>query len=134
LTINGNFTSGGKLFFEIAGLGIGLYDVLGINGNATFTGGNMQFDFIDGFIAAAGNYWDFLTANTITGWDTLNFSFNGLGAGLEWNFTQLDTGGERLWISSNTVAPVPEPETYAMLLAGLGLIGFTARRRKNLAA
>jgi hypothetical protein len=32
------------------------------------------------------------------------------------------------------VTAVPEPETYAMLLAGLGLIGFTARRRKNLAA
>jgi hypothetical protein len=30
-----------------------------------------------------------------------------------------------------SVAAVPEPETYAMLLAGLGLIGFTARRRKN---
>ena len=30
----------------------------------------------------------------------------------------------------NAVAAVPEPETYAMLLAGLGLIGFTASRRK----
>lgn len=28
-----------------------------------------------------------------------------------------------------TVAPVPEPETYAMLLAGLGLMGTVARRR-----
>ena len=28
------------------------------------------------------------------------------------------------------LAPVPEPETYAMLLGGLGLIGFTARRRR----
>ncbi len=27
--------------------------------------------------------------------------------------------------------PVPEPETYAMLLAGLGLIGFSVRRRKS---
>jgi hypothetical protein len=27
-------------------------------------------------------------------------------------------------------SPVPEPETYAMLLAGLGLVGFMARRRK----
>jgi hypothetical protein len=26
---------------------------------------------------------------------------------------------------------VPEPETYAMLLAGLGLMGFVARRRKQ---
>ena len=29
------------------------------------------------------------------------------------------------------VSPVPEPETYAMMLAGLGLIGFRARRRKQ---
>ncbi|WP_074632003.1 MULTISPECIES: PEP-CTERM sorting domain-containing protein [Nitrosospira] len=27
-------------------------------------------------------------------------------------------------------APIPEPETYAMLLAGLGLMGFVGRRRK----
>jgi hypothetical protein len=27
-------------------------------------------------------------------------------------------------------APVPEPETYAMLLAGLGVVGAVARRRK----
>jgi hypothetical protein len=27
-------------------------------------------------------------------------------------------------------APVPEPETYAMMLAGLGMLGFFARRRK----
>ncbi|MES1988356.1 MAG: FxDxF family PEP-CTERM protein, partial [Pseudomonadota bacterium] len=30
-----------------------------------------------------------------------------------------------------TVAAVPEPETYAMLLAGLGLLGFMSRSRKN---
>ena len=27
------------------------------------------------------------------------------------------------------LAPVPEPETYAMMLSGLGLIGLSARRR-----
>lgn len=30
-----------------------------------------------------------------------------------------------------TIAPVPEPEIYAMLAAGLGLMGFVARRRKQ---
>ena len=29
------------------------------------------------------------------------------------------------------IAPIPEPETYAMLLAGLGLMRFVARRRKK---
>jgi len=32
------------------------------------------------------------------------------------------------------VSAVPEPETYAMLLGGLGLMGFIARRRKQAAA
>ena len=33
-------------------------------------------------------------------------------------------------IASFAVSGVPEPETYAMLLAGLGILGFVARRRK----
>jgi len=34
-------------------------------------------------------------------------------------------------ISLPVVSPIPEPETYAMLLAGLGLIGLSARHRKR---
>ena len=30
------------------------------------------------------------------------------------------------------VAAIPEPETYSLMLAGLGLVGFIARRRSNL--
>jgi hypothetical protein len=32
--------------------------------------------------------------------------------------------------SNFSVTPVPEPETYALMLAGLGVVGFMARRRK----
>lgn len=32
--------------------------------------------------------------------------------------------------NSQTIAPLPEPQTYAMLLAGLGLVGWTARRQR----
>ena len=35
-------------------------------------------------------------------------------------------------VSTNMVAAVPEPETYAMFLAGLGAMGFVARRRQKL--
>lgn len=36
------------------------------------------------------------------------------------------TGGSESFVAT----PVPEPETYAMLLAGLGLMSFVARRRR----
>jgi len=35
--------------------------------------------------------------------------------------------------AANLAAAVPEPETYAMLLAGLGLVGFAVRRRNHCA-
>jgi hypothetical protein len=34
-------------------------------------------------------------------------------------------------ISTTAVTAVPEPESYAMLLAGLGLMGVIARRRNK---
>jgi len=34
-------------------------------------------------------------------------------------------------VFTGNTAPIPEPETYAMLLAGLGLLGLAARRRKQ---
>jgi len=46
---------------------------------------------------------------------------------------QADAGGgsATTTISNFSVSAVPEPETYAMLLVGLGLLGFAARRRKG---
>lgn len=42
------------------------------------------------------------------------------------------TGVYETWyIRDSIVAQIPEPETYAMMLAGLGLVGFMARRRKE---
>ena len=38
---------------------------------------------------------------------------------------------DQFYLSGMTVTAVPEPETYAMLLAGLGLMGAVARRRKG---
>lgn len=41
------------------------------------------------------------------------------------------TTGSATYAGNLNVTAVPEPETYAMLLAGLGLVGAIARRRKS---
>lgn len=47
-------------------------------------------------------------------------------------FAERHTTQSNLSISTSlNLAPIPEPETYAMLMAGLGLIGFITRRRKT---
>lgn len=39
--------------------------------------------------------------------------------------------GAQFYLSSMTVAAVPEPETYALMLAGLGLVGWVSKRRRK---
>lgn len=46
-------------------------------------------------------------------------------------FGEKNTTGLGTFNAHLSVSAVPEPETYAMMLAGLGLIGFSARRRKT---
>jgi hypothetical protein len=41
-----------------------------------------------------------------------------------------DGSGDSIVVTT-TALPVPEPETYAMLLAGLGLVGFATRRKRK---
>ena len=46
----------------------------------------------------------------------------------------ISSGAFATGFATNGTAPIPEPEIYAMLAAGLGLMGFVARRRKGTSA
>ena len=57
--------------------------------------------------------------------DSTLWTAGGFTVTLDWN--AVDPGDH---IRVLTATPVPEPETYALLLAGLGMTAFMARRRK----
>jgi hypothetical protein len=87
-------------------------------------------------LTAGPNYWGYIgytsSGNTLTGYE-----YNGV-VQLAGSYTSLtvSTAPGEFWhgfnVGTNAVAaPVPEPETYAMLLAGLGFVSFVARRRKQ---
>lgn len=65
------------------------------------------------------------------------FSFVANGLSFTGNDLAVTIHRNNAWVFLSEVefnaAPIPEPETYAMLLVGLGLLGFTARRRKVIA-
>ena len=45
----------------------------------------------------------------------------------DWN----DSDYNDMAVGVKVAAPIPEPETYALMLAGLGVVGFMARRRRQ---
>jgi hypothetical protein len=53
------------------------------------------------------------------------------GTGSNYDFYLGTNRGSWAANAYGVAAPVPEPETYAMMLAGLGLLGFAAARRKR---
>jgi hypothetical protein len=67
-----------------------------------------------------------------TDWHEYDFDVVGNGNKIELKFADAGTpntyGGSLDNVS--LVAAVPEPETYALMLAGLGVVGFMARRRQ----
>lgn len=126
----------GKLIAN-RGDAIGPYDIYDLDGNL------LQANFISPTVAPTGIAFDgtnFVTSNIFD--NSVSFWNGATGAFIRTQTIGLPqpmTGNSRLWedlsvdyaTRPDTGSPVPEPETYGMMLMGLGFMGFVARRRKG---
>lgn len=101
------------------GLGAGFYNIsIGIVGqNLVFDGLHSELNGVKGIVAEYDKISFFGVQTKGSGAFTLNL------------FGQADTGA--LYSGNVTVTAVPEPETYTLLLGGMGAMGWVARRRKR---
>lgn len=105
-------------------------------GSATLSGklSISLLDFGSGLFAPkAGDTFDILNVQSgnITG-DFTQLNLPTLSDGLLWSNNIISLGGG---VSSYrlSITAVPEPESYVMMIAGLGLVGFSVRRKNQTA-
>ncbi|WP_310462033.1 PEP-CTERM sorting domain-containing protein [Sphaerotilus sp.] len=104
---NLNFDYSGSGFWALYNTGTSLFESTGPL--VQFSSASTTNNTSSLTLASSGNY---------------KLYFGSIGAGLPVTTDlQLDN------VSVTAVTPVPEPESYAMLLAGLGVLGFVSRRR-----
>ena len=117
-----------QLAIELAGLSA--YDSLRVSGLATL-GGMLEVALIDGFALDHAQAFEIIDAAFLAG------EFLGLGEGAAvGNYGGLDLfityrGGDGNDVFLFTAAAIPEPQTWLLLLAGLGLLASVVRRERR---
>lgn len=99
---------------------------LAYNDNKAVGNGNSYIDFGVGDLAGGLYYFTIGNWPNAPAGSNISNGFTGWSGGVQPN------RGDGSWsVYIQGVSAVPEPETWAMLLAGLGIVGAVARRRKQ---
>jgi hypothetical protein len=127
--------TGGSIFQDLA-------TVAGQSYTVNFSYGAISGGALQTLTVEASNGQSVLGSLNVGAYGTTNqaalvspYSFTFVASGASTQLLFRDTSAtsintDALVDNVSVAAAVPEPETYAMLLAGIGLIGFMARRRK----
>ena len=115
-------------------------------GDVSTTGNDLfamrYLDGIGNILGGTGNQF-FQNAINTTSWSQISFTAGAIPTGTKALFLEMNTAvGPLLDGRSNAVyiddimvsgltAPIPEPQTYALMLAGLAAMGALARRRRT---
>ena len=96
-----------------------------MDGLATFA--LVKLIFLGGYVPELGDSWQFLVLNGgFSGLDTLAFETFGLPDNRSLTFA---FGANGITVTAGALSPVPEPETWALFIAGLGFLALRKRPR-----
>ncbi|MBI1396847.1 MAG: PEP-CTERM sorting domain-containing protein [Betaproteobacteria bacterium] len=122
LTISGDLVMDGTGSLNIELNGLSDFDLLTVTGTADLAG-ELRVSRLAGYTPAVGDSFAFLTFADRAGTRFDSVSFDGFGVGVQFDVAY---GSQDVTL---TVAAVPEPGTWTMLMAGLGLVALRRRRR-----
>lgn len=127
LTIDGHFAQNDDGVLDIEVNSASLYDRLVVKGIVMLDGTLALHCFADCRMAVGETINIIEASGPLSGtFDALTLT--GFGAG---KFAPMYDNGFVLLRVTEALAPVPEPETYALMLAGVGLVAWTVRRKRR---
>ncbi len=134
LTIDGNLTllATSKLLIDLGGTTQGVnYDFLSVTGNAAL-GGTLEINFTNGFAASASPSTTFtvVTATTLTG-AFANVPISGTRLLTNDGVSSFLVNYTANSVTLTNFVPIPEPSTWALMIAGLGVLALGAWRKKK---